>query len=68
MKNWIENNQKGCLIIIGYLVFLIIVPFIVGTLYRDTNRELSDFAFTVLFLSVGVVGWQYEIHNKKRKR
>ncbi len=68
MKNWINNNGKGCLIIIGYLVFLIIIPFIIGTFYRNISRELSDFAFTVLFFSVGIVGFQYQMHNKNKRR
>ena len=67
MRNWLNNNGKGCLIILAYLVFLIIIPFIVVQKYYDTDRDLGRFAFIVLFLSVGFIFYLFDI-NKKRKR
>lgn len=67
MRNWINNNGRGCLIILAYLIFLIIIPFIIVQKCYDTDKTLSRFAFIVLFLSVGFIGYLYDI-NKKKKR
>lgn len=67
MRNWINNNGRGCLIILAYLIFLIIIPFIIVQKCYDTDKDLSRFAFIVLFLSVGFIGYLYD-KNKKKKR
>lgn len=67
MRNWINNNGRGCLVILAYSIFLIIIPFIIVQKYYDTDKNLSQFAFIVLFLSVGFIGYLYD-KNKKKKR
>lgn len=68
MNNWINNNGKGCLIILAYFIFLIIIPFIVVQKYYDTDRDLGRFAFIVLFLSVGFIAHLFDINKNKNKR